>query len=374
MSASTGAVSDSRGASIEIAPGAMTRHVAVALVMPVRNEGPRVNATMAAILASTRLPDEIVIGDGMSTDDTVARFLAYAARGVPVRVVQNPARFSGGGRNVGARATSAEVIVFADCGNPVAPDWIAEMVRPFEETADVDIVCGIFEPLVTNAFEHCLAAIHYPQNYRFSVMSAAERQALVPRAVLPGGGTIAMTRATFDAIGGYPEWLHRAQDKVFSRKAYALGMRVVLNWQARIAHHMRSDLASVFQLSFDYARGNGRSRFTNRHFVKLAGFYGGLALLLAAYPWFAPAPAFAATLFAAYTWHAGYRKLVAKDGCIRDPLYWWLAPAMVWHRDAGALLGQVLGWSEWCFVPKYKKLFRAYMASCDKARILLLEP
>ena len=352
----------------------MTGKVSVALVIPVRNEGSRVNATMDAILASTRLPDEIVIGDGMSTDDTVARFLAYADRGLPVHVVPNPARFSGGGRNVGARATTAQVIVFADCGNPVAPEWVAEMVRPFEEHAHVDIVCGVFEPLVTNAFEHCLAAIHYPQNYRFNVMSAAERHALVPRVVLPGGGTIAMTRATFEAIGGYPDWLHRAQDKVFSRKAYALGMQVVVNWQARITHHMRSDLASVFRLSFDYARGNGRSRFTERHFIKLAGLYGGLALLLTAYPWFTYAPAFAVILFGAYTWHAGYRKLLAKDGSIRNPRYWWLAPAMVWHRDAGALLGQLVGLYEWCFLPKYRKLFRAYMASCDKARIPLIEP
>lgn len=352
----------------------MTKRVSVSLVMPVRNEGSRVNATMDAVFASTRLPDEILVGDGMSNDDTAARFLSYDSDRCPVKVIANPARFSGGGRNVGAGSANGDIILFADCGNPVAPDWIAEMVRPFEERDDIDIVCGVFEPLVETAFEHCLAAIHYPHNYRISVMSDAEREALVPRAVLPGGGTIAMTRACFDKVGGYPEWLHRAQDKVFSRKAYALGMRVTVNWQARIAHHMRPDLASVFRLTFDYARGNGRSRFTDRHAVKLAGFYGGLVTLLALSPWLPFAPTLAGLLMLAYTCHAGYRKLIAKDGGIRNPRYWWLAPVTVWYRDAGVLLGQAMGWSEWWLVPKYKRLFRAYMADCDAERLILIEP
>ena len=352
----------------------MRERVSVSLVMPVRNEGPRVAATMDAILASTRLPDEIIIADGMSDDDTIEQFQAYQARGITLHFVKNTAIFSGGGRNAGARDASGRIILFADCGNPVAATWIAEMIRPFEESADVDIVCGIFEPLVTTDFEHCVAAIHYPHNYRLNEYSEQRRAALVPRVVLPGGGTIAMTKTTFDAIGGYPDWLHRAQDKVFSRKAYALGKRVVVNWNARIAHHMRADIYAMFRLTFDYARGNGRSRFVDRHFVKLAGFYGGLACLLAVAPAVPVTLPVAAALFCAYTWHAGYRKMMAKDGCIHRLRYWWLVPVLVWTRDAGALLGQLIGWFEWLCVPRYRRRFAAYMSGCDPARIPVLEP
>lgn len=84
----------------------LRRRVSVSLVMPVRNESPRVAATMEAILGSSRLPDEIIVADGLSTDDTVARFNAYQGRGVEIRVVNNPAIYSGGGRNAGAREST----------------------------------------------------------------------------------------------------------------------------------------------------------------------------------------------------------------------------------------------------------------------------
>jgi len=342
--------------------------------MPVRNEGPRVAATMQAILGSSRLPEEIIVADGMSADDTVERFKVFQGRGVEIRIVTNPAVFSGGGRNAGARASTGEVVIFADCGNPVAPDWISEMVRPFEEVNDVDIVCGVFEPLVTTEFEHCVAAIHYPHNYRLNEYSELERGALVPRVLLPGGGTIAMRRATFDAVGGYPEWLHRAQDKVFSRKAYALGMRVVVSWNARIAHHMRNDFRSLFRLTFDYARGNARSRFLDRHVVKLMGFYGGLVGLLIAgslVSWFYGV---ALAAFGAYTFHAAYRKLLRKDGRIKRSSYLWLAPVILWTRDAGAISGQWIGWFEWLLFPRFRRSFNAYIATCDPARLPFLEP
>lgn len=248
------------------------------------------------------------------------------------------------------------------------------MVRPFEELNEVDIVCGVFEPLVTSDFEHCVAAIHYPQNYRLNEYSDSERQALVPRVLLPGGGTIAMRRETFDAVGGYPEWLHRAQDKVFSRKAYALGMRVVVSWNARIAHHMRGDLPSLFRLTFDYARGNARSRFVDRHVVKLTGFYGGLICLIATAPLMVWTIGLAVAAVAAYTLHAAYRKLVRKDGRIKRLNYVWLAPLVLWTRDAGALAGQWVGSLEWLLISRFRRSFIAYTSTCDRTRLPFLEP
>lgn len=342
--------------------------------MPVRNEEESVDATMNAIFSSTRLPDEIIIADGMSDDGTVARFMAYRGRGIDIRIVPNPAIYSGGGRNAGVRESSGDLVILADCGNPVAANWIEEMARPFEEQQEVDIVCGVFEPLVSGDFEHCLAAIQYSHNYLLADYSDEQRNALIPRVLLPGGGTIAMTRATFDAVGGYPEWLHRAQDKVFSRKAYALGMRVVVNWHARIVHHMRSTPAEVFRLTFEYGRGNGRSRFVNRHFFKLAGFYGSLLGLVAgaAITYWSLFIAIVALL--AYTVHSGLRKVIRKDKGLKKLKYLWMTPAVLWPRDLGVLLGHVLGWLEWYIVPRYRRLFTKYMQGGDPARLPVLEP
>lgn len=80
---------------------------------------------------------------------------------MPLRVVDNPAIYSGGGRNAGVAASRGAVVVLADCGNTVAPDWLQQMVKPFEQDPAVEIVCGVFTPVVTSDFEHCFAAIQH---------------------------------------------------------------------------------------------------------------------------------------------------------------------------------------------------------------------
>ena len=349
----------------------MTNRLTVALVMPVRNEETVVEKTLDAIFASSRLPDEIVIADGMSTDRTVERIKAYQGRDVPVHVVQNPTIYSGGGRNRAIASTACEVILVADFGNVIQPDWIAEMVRPFEESEDVDMVAGMMRPLVTSDFEHCMAAIHYHDEYMLTRYTAAKRESLVPSEIAPGANSLAMGRRVWERVGGFPEWLHRAQDKLFSRKAACLGARVYVAWNAAIAHHMRSTPRQVFKQLFSYGRGTGRSRYIDSHFVKLAAFYG-LVVALAMASVFAGGLGIAgALLLAAYYYRSGLRKVMIVDGGLKKTRYLWLTAAVLFPRDFGTLLGHPLGWYEWFFVPKYRMLFWRYMEGCDSRRLRL---
>ena len=346
----------------------------VSLVIPVRNEGPRVAVTLDSIFAGTRLPEEIIIADGRSTDDTVARCAPYRDRGVRLTVVDNPEVYSGGGRNAGVAASSGSIIVLADCGNTVASDWLEQMVQPFLSDPAVDLVCGIFTPLVDSDFEHCYAAIQHFQNYHLEEYADAELEAIRPAIILPGGGTIAMRRSVFERVGGYPSWLHRAQDKLFSRKAYALGVRVAVSWHARIQHHMRSNVRSAAQISFQYGRGNGRSRYLSRHTIKLAFIYaallGGCALSVLWPP--AGLPTLAFLIY--YTYRAGVRKawqLARGRSRIRLLPH---AALVLWARDLGTVAGHLVGWCEWLFKPSLRRLFWSYMRDAPRERIMFLEP
>ena len=350
----------------------MSKPVTVALVMPVRNEEAAVASTLDSVFASSRLPDEIIIADGMSTDRTVERIKAYQGRQVPIHVVENPTIYSGGGRNRGIRSTTREVILLADFGNAMDPSWIAEMVRPFEERQGVDMVAGMVRPLVTSDFEHCMAAIHYHDEYMLTRYSAAKRESLLPAEIAPGANSLAISRGIWERVGGYPEWLHRAQDKLFSRKAHCLGARVHVAWDACVAHHVRSTPRQVFRQLFSYGRGTGRSRYINRHFVKLAGFYAVLAMLGVSSMFVAAFGVVGVALLAAYYYHAGLRKVMTVDRGLKKVAYLWLTAAVLFPRDAGTLLGHLVGWSEWFFAPKYRALFRGYMEGCDRRALRLL--
>jgi len=345
----------------------------ISLIIPVRNEAGSVDTTMAAIMNSTVIPDQIVIADGQSDDDTVEKFQAWKDRHANLKVVENSSRWSGAGRNVGAKHAIGDILIFADSGNPISPDWISEISRPLLNANEIDIVCGVFQPLVESDFERVLAAVHYPVNSRLEAIQEPEQQEIEPEVVLPGGGAIAMRKETFEAIGGYPEWLHRAQDKLFSRKAYALEMKVAVNWLARMRHHMRKTPREVFQLTFDYGRGNGRTLFTNRHFMKLLGFYGLLSGVAAAGAGLGSGllGLFVFGMFSIYFWHAGIRKVREYESVNGSPgsIGYLKIASVLFPRDLGVLLGHAVGFAEWIFRPVFRKQYFQYMEACDPSRI-----
>src|ERR1700761_7078980 len=70
----------------------MASPVRFSVGIPTRNQAGYLRQTLDSLLAQTRLPDEIVVSDHQSTDETPAVLAQYAAkhRGL-IRVVQPPA-------------------------------------------------------------------------------------------------------------------------------------------------------------------------------------------------------------------------------------------------------------------------------------------
>ena len=62
------------------------RHIPVSLILTTRNEASHVPLFLDGVRAQTVQPDDIVICDGGSTDDTVARFRELGAD-LPLRVI-----------------------------------------------------------------------------------------------------------------------------------------------------------------------------------------------------------------------------------------------------------------------------------------------
>jgi glycosyltransferase involved in cell wall biosynthesis len=342
----------------------MGKRRSVALVMPVRNEEASIVETLESVLASSRLPDECICADGMSTDNTVKLINSFADRGLKLRVVENPTLFCGGGRNRAIEATDCEIILIADFGNLVDKYWIENMVRPFETDSNVDVVAGMFKPRVHSEFEHCMASIHYYEDYTLDRYSDEEKIKLLPKTILPGGMSIGLTKEIWRRAEGFPEWLAKAQDKMFSRKTHALGAKVVVAWNAYVYHHMRSTPLQVFKQLYFYGRGNGQMHFVSSHFIKLAAFYLFFIGLLLAGSLSTFFYILAAVVMLAYVFHSGIKKIYRADPKRFAFVHVLLAPTVLFPRDIGSLLGHVAGWVQWYFVPRYRKLFNVYTQKC----------
>jgi len=127
---------DQRGGS-RIAP-------TVSVVATVYNEGAAIDDLLATLAGQTRPPDEVVIVDGGSTDDTVARLRAAEAEGaLPLRVLEQPGANISEGRNVAIAAARGPIIACADAGVRLDPDWLAALLGPFAQADPPAVVLGL---------------------------------------------------------------------------------------------------------------------------------------------------------------------------------------------------------------------------------------
>jgi glycosyltransferase involved in cell wall biosynthesis len=246
----------------------------VSVIATVLNEGESIRRLLDSLAAQTRLPDEVLIVDGGSTDDTLAILERYAAQGqLPLRVLSRPGTNISQGRNAAVGAAAGEIIASTDAGVRLSPDWLAALLEPFERPdADrVAVVSGFFLPDPRTDFEVALGATTLP--------ALGE---VVPQRFLPSSRSVAFRKAAAQAVGGYPEWLDYCEDLIFDfrlRERYGpfpFAPRAVAYFRPR------PTLTAFVKQYFRYARGDGKADlWLRRHLVRYLTYLVAAPLLVA---------------------------------------------------------------------------------------------
>lgn len=375
----------------------------IALLMPVLNESSNVQLTLDSVFASTRLPDEIIIADGGSTDDTLTWIERYRDRGIALVVTQNPKVYAGAGRNEAAALTQCDILLCLDFGNRLDRHWIAEMAAPFEQDAQIEFTAGTAVPLISSDYEFCVAAIHYHLNALLSKIPiiellstsndasldnashdnvshdkasgrfyvALQRYGLaaqLPKKLVPGGLGLGVRRSCWLRLGGMPDWLRASEDNLFGRKLMQTSARYETCAGARLYHHMRSNPRELFKQMFTYARGSGQTHHTRPLVLKTTGVYLTLIACL-----FLPLPLLmnglcAALLFGLYGYHQGVRKIYKVAGKNFQLRYIPLAFAVLVPRDIGMMGGYFKGCYDWWTDPKYPINCEKYLQSSESTQ------
>jgi glycosyltransferase involved in cell wall biosynthesis len=110
----------------------------VTAIVCAHNEAAVVSACLHSLLAQTRRPDEIIVVNNASTDETGA-----VARAVPgVRVLDEPRKGLVVARQAGWQASSGDLLAFldADCRAPL--DWLERVERRFARRPGLVAVTG----------------------------------------------------------------------------------------------------------------------------------------------------------------------------------------------------------------------------------------
>lgn len=243
----------------------------IAVVTTVLNEGAAIERLLDSLLAQTRPPDEVVIVDGGSRDDTVARAQVYADR-LPLRLLVLPGANISQGRNHAIAAARSDLIAVTDAGVRLAPCWLEALTDPLLADPSVQTVAGFFLPDPHTLFETAMGATVLP--------ALAD---IRPDRFLPSSRSVAFRRAAWQAVGGYPEWLDYCEDLIFDLLLVERYGPFAWAPDAIAYFRPRSSLRAFFTQYYRYARGDGKADlWRRRHLVRYMTYLVAMPALLLA--------------------------------------------------------------------------------------------
>ena len=241
------------------------------VIATVKNEGPSLRLLLDSLALQTRPPDEVIIVDGGSTDETLGILHEYAEAGrLPLTVLVREGSNISEGRNAAIASARGEIIATTDAGVRLEPTWLEEILHPFEEQEDVDVVAGFFLPDPQTTFEIAMGATVLP------ALSDVD-----PRKFLPSSRSVAYKREVWAALGGYPEWMAYSEDVLFDLALRFRGCHFALAPAACVRFRPRPNLRAFWRQYRNYGMGDGVALlWTERHLIRYGTYLVALPLVV----------------------------------------------------------------------------------------------
>ena len=224
--------------------------VKVSLVTTVKNESSSAKTWLKELEQQTRIPDEVIILDGGSSDNTFALLEAFASRTkLNLKLVLKPNANIATRRNVGASRASNPIIAMTDFGCSVNEDWLEKIVAPFEIDPNTEVVAGWYG---------AHADTWLGDKAKFELIPKITD--IQPQNFLPACRSIAFKKSVWEEVGGFAEWLTKTGEDTF----FDLQLkRRVRNWafvpDARVTWHAPESLKGIWNKLSSWTIGDGES-------------------------------------------------------------------------------------------------------------------
>jgi GT2 family glycosyltransferase len=216
----------------------------LSVVIPTHNGAETLAACLTALSASSLVPDEIIVVDDASTDDS-----AMIAEQCGCDVIRLPQNIGAArAKNRGAREATGEILFFTDDDVIVARGALANLAKNYSD-ARVAGVVGLLDSQIP--FDD------FPSNFKNLWMRFSYTK--VPR---EGIGLFytsiaSMRREIFLQLGGFDENFHGAsiaEDTEFGQRAWAAGHFIRLDDRVTAVHHKHYTPSQVLQTDYLRAR------------------------------------------------------------------------------------------------------------------------
>lgn len=161
----------------------------VTIIVPAYNAQGTIGACIESLLGQTRRPDEVIIVDDSSRDDTALVALKYGVKVIKLEKNSGP----GVARNIGAAAATGEILAFTDSDCVAPPDWLERIVGALDAPGVVAATGGYAGPVQDGFLT------------RLQHLIIRQRQSTLPPEI---DSTITSNfsclKTAFESVGGFP--------------------------------------------------------------------------------------------------------------------------------------------------------------------------
>lgn len=244
--------------------------VSVSLICTVLNEEDTIKDFLNSVFSMSRLPDEVVIVDGGSADKTAECIQLFMESNPCVKLFIEQGCNVARGRNIAIRYAQFDYIAITDAGCRVDKRWLAELMKPFEENGNVDVVGGRTEMDSRTLFERWVGYLNKP----FEKIDI--------QTYLPTARSLALRKRCWEAVQGFPEDLSMwGEDALFMLRLKAQNVHLVITPSAIVFWRPRTNLKEFCKQYFEYGIGDGEAVIHSMLFLKRFGLFLSAVLFVA---------------------------------------------------------------------------------------------
>ncbi|SHH44943.1 glycosyltransferase family 2 protein [Thermosipho atlanticus] len=238
----------------------------VSIIIPTRNEEKFIEKCLNSIIENDYPEKEIIVVDGMSDDNTRQLVEKY-----PVRVIDNPDKYTPQALNKGIRNATGKIIMIAGAHTIYSKNYISSCVRRIVEDK-CDIAGGqVLTICRTNTSKS--KAIAGILSHPFGIGGAKYRLQGNKEVFVDTVAYGLYKKELFEKAGLFNEKLIRNQDIEMNLRLKKLGARILLVPEAKAYYYARNNISSLVRNNFEngfwvlFGRKFAETPFSIRHLV-----------------------------------------------------------------------------------------------------------
>lgn len=209
----------------------------VTLICTVLNEGDNIRYFVTSITKQTKKPDEFIIVDGGSKDDTYKILKEFSKKYKWIKTFQLKNANISQGRNYAIKKAKSDVIATCDGGGEYNKNWLENLTKGFNG----QVSFGIDKPRARNNFQKVLA------------------KTILHKKVVGSSRNMIFLKRIWKEVKGYPEDLLIGEDTLFDEKIKKAGYEISRVQNAVCHWEMRKDFKGFSRQFYRYGYWDGVS-------------------------------------------------------------------------------------------------------------------